>query len=63
MCRGSWGAQFSVLFRRSVLAQLRNPTDATSRLLLSCWVGILAGAALGLTVACWRHRVHPPQGA
>ena len=29
-----------------MLAQLRNPTDATSRLLLSCWVGILGGTAL-----------------
>jgi hypothetical protein len=32
-----------VLFHRSGLAQLRNPTDVTSRLMLSCWVGTFAG--------------------
>ena len=35
--------QFRVLLKRGVLAQLRNPTDATSRLLLATWVGMLAG--------------------
>ncbi len=33
-----------MLFERSLLAQLRNPTDVTARLLLSCWVGMVAGA-------------------
>jgi hypothetical protein len=37
--------QFRVLFKRGVLAQLRNPTDATSRILLATWVGMLAGLA------------------
>jgi hypothetical protein len=40
----SWGTQFGVLFRRALRAQLRNPTDATSRLLMSTCVGLLAGA-------------------
>ncbi len=40
----SWGTQFRVLFRRALRAQLRNPTDATSRLLMSTCVGLLAGA-------------------
>ena len=31
------------LFWRSLLAQVRNPTDATARLLLSCYVGLSAG--------------------
>ena len=39
----SYWTQFKVLFHRSVLAQLRNPTDVTSRLMLSCWVGTFAG--------------------
>ena len=40
----SWVTQFRVLLRRAMLAQLRNPTDTTSRLFLSTWVGVLAGA-------------------
>jgi len=40
----SWATQFRVLFRRALRAQLRNPTDVTARLLLSCWVGMVAGA-------------------
>ncbi len=40
----SWGTQYAVLLKRSLLAQLRNPTDTTARLLLSTWVGMLAGA-------------------
>jgi ATP-binding cassette subfamily G (WHITE) protein 2 len=39
----SWWTQFRTLFKRAVLAQLRNPTDATSRLLLATWVGMLGG--------------------
>ncbi|KAK9802008.1 hypothetical protein WJX73_010401 [Symbiochloris irregularis] len=39
----NWFTQVGVLFKRSLLAQMRNPTDASSRLLLSVWVGILAG--------------------
>ncbi|KAK9834135.1 hypothetical protein WJX81_001128 [Elliptochloris bilobata] len=39
----SWCMQFRVLLRRALLAQLRNPTDVTARLLLSCYVGLLAG--------------------
>ena len=42
MC--SWWTQFVVLLRRAMLGQLRNPTDTTSRLFLSTWVGVLAGA-------------------
>ena len=33
-----------MLLKRAMLAQLRNPTDTTSRLFLSTWVGCLAGA-------------------
>lgn len=40
----SYWTQFLVLLRRSSLAQLRNPTDMSSRLLLSTWVGTIAGA-------------------
>jgi hypothetical protein len=43
-CARSWWVQFQVLLRRAMLAQLRNPTDTTSRLFLSTWVGCLAGA-------------------
>ena len=39
----SWPTQFVVLLRRAMLGQLRNPTDTTSRLFLSTWVGVLAG--------------------
>ena len=43
-CARSWCMQFRVLLRRALLAQLRNPTDVTARLFLSCYVGLLAGA-------------------
>ena len=36
--------QFRMLLQRALLAQLRNPTDVTARLFLSCYVGLLAGA-------------------
>ena len=39
----SWWTQLWWLLKRSLVAQLRNPTDVTSRLLLSCWIGLLAG--------------------
>ena len=39
----SWPRQFAVLAKRHLLGQLRNPTDSSSRLLMSCYVGILAG--------------------
>ncbi len=39
----SWWTRFWWLLKRSLVAQLRNPTDVTSRLLLSCWIGLLAG--------------------
>ncbi len=42
----SWLTQFRVLLRRAMLSQLRNPTDTTSRLFLSTWVGALAGVPL-----------------
>ena len=42
----SWWTQFWWLLKRSLIAQLRNPTDVTSRLLLSCWIGLLAGHTL-----------------
>ena len=39
----SWWRQFMTLLWRSLLNQLRNPTDTSSRLLMSTWVGTLAG--------------------
>ena len=51
----SWGTQYGVLLKRSLLAQLRNPTDTTARLLLSAWVGVLAGAPYTSVFPChWR---------
>ena len=50
----SWWTQYWWLLKRSLLAQLRNPTDVTSRLLLSCWIGLLAGAL------CAHWKVAPP---
>ena len=50
----SWGTQYGVLLKRSLLAQLRNPTDTTARLLLSIWVGMLAGAPLSSVFPCNR---------
>lgn len=44
LCWCSWWTQFRVLLKRAMLGQLRNPTDTTSRLFLSTWVGCLAGA-------------------
>ncbi|BDA42962.1 ABC transporter G family member 22 [Coccomyxa sp. Obi] len=41
----SWWTQFRILLNRALLGQLRNPTDTTSRLFLSTWVGCLAGLA------------------
>ncbi|EIE27766.1 hypothetical protein COCSUDRAFT_45983 [Coccomyxa subellipsoidea C-169] len=41
----SWWTQFRILLNRAMLGQLRNPTDTTSRLFLSTWVGCLAGLA------------------
>eukprot|EP00884_Botryococcus_braunii_P013823 jgi/Botrbrau1/22441/Bobra.0091s0043.1 len=35
--------QFQVLFVRAFVAQTRNPADVASRLLMSCWVGLIAG--------------------
>lgn len=43
VCVRSWWTQFRVLLKRALLGQLRNPTDASCRLLMSCWVGTLAG--------------------
>ncbi len=53
----SWGTQFWWLLKRSFKAQLRNPTDVTSRLLLSCWIGAFAGDLLFWTAgqACACH--------
>ncbi|CAK0773849.1 hypothetical protein CVIRNUC_004108 [Coccomyxa viridis] len=50
-----WWTQFAWLLRRSLVSQLRNPTDVTSRLLLSAWIGLLAGAG-----TCCRHRCPVP---
>ena len=50
MC--SWVTQFMVLLRRAMLGQLRNPTDTTSRLFLSTWVGVLAGTPIHLSSCC-----------
>ena len=52
-CR--WWTQFAWLLRRSLVSQLRNPTDVTSRLLLSAWIGLLAGAG-----TCCRPRCAVP---
>ena len=38
-----WHRQFWVLLRRAFLAQIRNPTDTASRLLLATWIGLLTG--------------------
>ena len=46
-----------MLLRRAMLAQLRNPTDTTSRLFLSTWVGVLAGARPGCLMMRIRVRV------
>ena len=38
-----WPRQFKVNLQRCFLAQIRNPTDACMRLLISTWVGLFAG--------------------
>ena len=42
----SWTRQFAVLAKRHLQGQLRNPTDSSSRLLMSCYVGLLAGTPM-----------------
>ena len=54
----SWCTQFQVLLQRSLLAQLRNPTDVSARLLLSCWVGLVAGAPWTLATPCMLTVLH-----
>jgi hypothetical protein len=39
----SWGAQFVVLLQRAWTQQVRNPADATSRLMLAVWISFAAG--------------------
>ena len=39
----SWFTQFGVLTQRAWVNQLRNPADATSRLMLAVWVSACAG--------------------
>ena len=39
----SWLTQFRVLLHRSWVNQVRNPADATSRLMLAVWVSMMAG--------------------
>jgi len=39
----SWLTQFRVLLHRSWINQIRNPADATSRLMLAVWVSMMAG--------------------
>ena len=39
----TYWTQFAVLYKRSLRAQLRNPTDIASRMLMSTWVGTLGG--------------------
>ena len=41
-----------MLFKRALLSQLRNPTDTSSRLLMSTWVGTLAGKAVFQPSGC-----------
>ena len=43
-----WPMQYLVNLQRCLLAQLRNPTDSAMRLLISMWVGLLAGVHLFL---------------
>jgi len=47
----SYWTQFAVLFRRSFMAQMRNPTDVASRTLLSTWVGTIGGLVFIATPA------------
>jgi len=47
----SYLTQFAVLFRRSFMAQMRNPTDVASRTLLSTWVGTIGGLVFIATPA------------
>ena len=67
LCR-SWCTQFRWLLQRSFVAQLRNPTDVTGRLLLSVWIGLFAGAPMSLhagpilscspvQMTCWQPRL------
>ena len=42
----SWARQFQVLLKRSIVSQLRNPTDTACRLLLASWIGLVAGKVL-----------------
>ena len=46
-----WARQYRVNLQRCFIAQIRNPTDACMRLLISTWVGLFAGAALDLIAA------------
>ena len=39
----------TAVMQSSVLSTTRNPTDAASRLLMSCWVGILVSFVLDST--------------
>ena len=56
----SWPTQFVVLLRRAMLGQLRNPTDTTSRLFLSTWVGVLAGESYcDSPMPCLTHHAAP----
>ena len=47
----SYWTQFCTLFRRSFMAQMRNPTDVASRTLLSTWVGTIGGLVFIATPA------------
>jgi ATP-binding cassette, subfamily G (WHITE), member 2 len=47
----SYWTQFRTLFRRSFMAQMRNPTDVASRTLLSTWVGTIGGLVFIATPA------------
>ena len=49
----SWQKQFWVLLHRAFLAQIRNPTDTASRLLLATWIGLLTGENSFLYAVPW----------
>ena len=42
----SWGLQFRTLLHRTLLTQMRNPTDAAARVLISCYAAAIGGESL-----------------
>ena len=48
VCLGvtSWGKQYRVLYVRSMVTQLRNPSDICGRIIITTTIGLLTGACL-----------------